>query len=362
MILPMEMKISRDSWHYRLQSDIFGRQPTFHNFCPYFWLTIFCLAIAPFSYGLVYTKLFFTEYLPPRLEAFEAKVTPYVKWIGWLFEKAIGGLLWVIDATLCEPLDNYTINHATDDQVLSWYSRSRDHFAKTYNETLDAGLKHLLWYATDRDEKKKFVRTDEKFQKWKETAGPDWEAKLNEAIKRREDLAQMNRDREAADQAAEYDRKKAAESAAVARRQMLNNIVKWTQYVVKGAGILLGLVVAWYLIKLLLWIPWAAIFWGIVAIPVAVCGGVVVLWKAKWYIIGGFAALGATLFLAGLLGKLIRKCDLDVDLEPSLGPIFRAMVRFVRAIVNPFVSFFKFVVEYVKVFKQNNCPQIQWVD
>lgn len=45
------IKLKKDAWHVKLHTFVFGPCPPgiyFTNFCPYFWLTIFCILAAPF--------------------------------------------------------------------------------------------------------------------------------------------------------------------------------------------------------------------------------------------------------------------------------------------------------------------------
>jgi hypothetical protein len=45
----MSYTLKRDGWHFRLQKWVFGEDmPRFDNFCPFFWLTIFCMMASPF--------------------------------------------------------------------------------------------------------------------------------------------------------------------------------------------------------------------------------------------------------------------------------------------------------------------------
>jgi len=44
----MEVNLSSKSWHYKLQVFSLGEnKPDLHSLCPYFWLTIFCIAFLP---------------------------------------------------------------------------------------------------------------------------------------------------------------------------------------------------------------------------------------------------------------------------------------------------------------------------
>src|ERR1035438_2391936 len=45
-----EITLSKKSWHYQLQKATFrSSTPDFQSFCPYFWITIFCLIISPLT-------------------------------------------------------------------------------------------------------------------------------------------------------------------------------------------------------------------------------------------------------------------------------------------------------------------------
>lgn len=55
------IKLSRDAWHYRLQTWTFGQDPQFNNFCLYFWLTIFCICASPFVGGWKLLSLFISK-------------------------------------------------------------------------------------------------------------------------------------------------------------------------------------------------------------------------------------------------------------------------------------------------------------
>jgi len=47
----LEIKLSRNSWHYKLQGYVLKRnRPNLFSFCPYFWLTIFCVLVVPFVF------------------------------------------------------------------------------------------------------------------------------------------------------------------------------------------------------------------------------------------------------------------------------------------------------------------------
>ncbi len=357
----MAIKLSRNSWHYKLQTDIFGPRPTFHNFCPYFWITIFCLFAALVYYPVIGVKHFFSVWLPPRAEKAAAAATPAFKWLGVVFEVVVGFLIDVLDNYLCEPLERHTLAHVSDSKLMELYKHSGDYWAKAYNlADRELGLNYLMNRAYGYDDRIKFEAKDKQFQKWKELAGPEWEKKLADAAERQAALAKAEKEREAAESAAKYEREKAAAAAEAARRQMLNNIVKYTQYAVKGVGILLLSGLAVGLIKGLMAVPWLYVGAALLAIPLTLWGALVVIWTVKWKILGVLALIAFSLLAAVLIAMLIKKCDCDIDLEPVLFPIARWVQWFVVTMASPFVSFGRFVADYAVAFKQNNCPQIEW--
>jgi len=65
-------KISRKSWHYKLHNWTIGTPPQF-NFCPYFWLTVLSVFLAPFKFTIVTLfrpVLKVIEFIGVRFEAY----------------------------------------------------------------------------------------------------------------------------------------------------------------------------------------------------------------------------------------------------------------------------------------------------
>ena len=98
-----EIKLSTKSWHYRLQSWMFCEPPFEDNFCPYFWLTIFCLFIAPFVAVVKFFPVFF----------------------GWLLIP-FNVLSDVIEQHICKPMIENRIRSLSDSEVY-FASRYSDH-------------------------------------------------------------------------------------------------------------------------------------------------------------------------------------------------------------------------------------------
>jgi len=44
----MSYELKPYGWHFRLQQWTFGDMPRLNNFCPFFWITIFCIMVSPF--------------------------------------------------------------------------------------------------------------------------------------------------------------------------------------------------------------------------------------------------------------------------------------------------------------------------
>jgi len=42
-----QVKLSHNGFHARLQKYVLGTIPFETNFCPYFWITMFCLIVCP---------------------------------------------------------------------------------------------------------------------------------------------------------------------------------------------------------------------------------------------------------------------------------------------------------------------------
>lgn len=45
----MNVNLSKNSWHYKLQQFSYGCDPYDYNLCPYFWNTVFCIVGLPLT-------------------------------------------------------------------------------------------------------------------------------------------------------------------------------------------------------------------------------------------------------------------------------------------------------------------------
>ena len=102
----MGIKLKKDGWHYNIQNFVmdysYYRKPM-KNFCPYFWLTIFCILVSPFV-GLYKTLVKSWKFIKKRGE----------NTFSW-FNK-----------NLCDPLFDKMMIGVDDEQVYIWYLEYQD--------------------------------------------------------------------------------------------------------------------------------------------------------------------------------------------------------------------------------------------
>ena len=90
---PKLMKVSMKSWHYKLMKWILGSNvptpKTMQNGCPYFWLLIFCLLVAPFKVAFQGLLLFISAF--PTLFYYVIEAIAKV-WIRFVPEESAYGI------------------------------------------------------------------------------------------------------------------------------------------------------------------------------------------------------------------------------------------------------------------------------
>jgi len=111
-----EVKLKRGAWHWNVQTFVLGEVLFKHNFCPYFWLTIFCIFAYPWvvvgkGVRLLSRFLWFG-------------VNRVINFLDDLYSS--------FDNAVCQPLYDKAVKKLTDDQVLAAfeYSHSQDLFDK----------------------------------------------------------------------------------------------------------------------------------------------------------------------------------------------------------------------------------------
>lgn len=358
------IELSKSAWHYRLQV-LYFKEADYTNFCPYFWLTIFCVLTFP----VIGIPLWIIRNGPDKADQFLSATLPFWKIIGRGFEAMMNGILWFLDTFLCDPVETQTLKHVDDEALVNLYRHSRDFYMKECNKTDPEIAKMvLLSHADSRQERKLFARMDAKFQKWKKLAGGNWENILKAAETRYWDSLRKERDEQKKKQAesheAKYAREQEKKAAAAKRRQMMNSIVKWTKPV--AYTIVAGLVAIplCFLGKLLKKVNWIAVWNTLISIPVALWHGVVQLWVLKWVILGWTTFGAVSVFLIVAFIVKIEKCDLGFarKVGGAVSAFFDLADSAIHYTAAPFIAFGMFLWEYFKMFKANHCPQIQWID
>lgn len=143
------VKLKKDGWHRKIQEWTFKNPPVFHNYCPYFWLTIFCLLVSPFVgfYKILETFFNYTR----------KKIKKTSEWI----EKKIH-----------TPFFEYLCKNMNDESIyISWQCSNYDWEVYRRN---GGKLKYP-----------KFFKLQRKLDTWKKLT-PDWKTKLSKILENQE--------------------------------------------------------------------------------------------------------------------------------------------------------------------------------
>lgn len=356
----MEVKLKRNGWHQRLQKFVFKYPPTFYSFCPYFWITIFCILIT---------------FVIPIIPIW--KIIKYTGMgIGWLFIKIMDGF----NDHICEPAFEWLVKNMPEDDILkAWtidfnYNGAPQNSSDWYNSP--EGTDFLFWrddFTTIRNmghkEREKY---NLKFQVWKKNT-PDWEQRIADMkIRQKEFWLKMAKQRELDELAeAEKERKVIADRIANADKikvkekrkiQTMNAIIKYTKWLAYALGIGVIAAVAYGVYQLVDWIYNAVVwyeFWP----------------KFFWFMEWAGYFLGAAIVLIAFIYALVvifKKCAISFYDIPGTKGLVKGLGWFgLHVIVPPLEWFFekfglwvgsgfKFLWMYLVVMKENNCPEIIW--
>ncbi len=325
----MEIALNKNGWHKKIQQYVFGRgTPIFNNFCPYFWLTIFCLLvtivpIAPIFFGFRWLLIKICNGFERFADWFEDYICAP------LFEKAALGMSeeellrsWAIDS-------RYSIYYDHPD----W--KDYDFWVKDYFKGTLSRLK---------DSKKDVL--EKKFEIWKEK-NPSWEVLLLDIKERRrreylKEFAENEKIREE-DEAKEKLREERRAGARVRKQKLFVAIIKYTKWFVYIAGAL-------FVAKLVHW------------------GYLLTLYCMDHFYLDNFifsmqvggVILGAMLIILGIIfvivklsGKVQCYCDSKIAINIK------------KAIIWPFKQLWKFLGffgTYILTVKKDYCPSIDWVE
>lgn len=345
----MEIKLKRNGWHRRLQIFVLGSSaPNFMNFCPYFWITNFCILIT-----------------------FIIPIVPLIKLLVWLF-KGIGFSFEMFadwfEHSICEPLfKNSALGMDDETLIKSWSINSR------YTGTLrneEDWADYAFW--TDKYFKKDYSdynyrkreEMDKKFDVWKANT-PNWEAKLAKIKEdRKKDWdarqAQQEKNRQwLAEQ--EIKNRAKIERAKAFKAKAFVLVVKYT----KWFAIALGLAIA-------SWVCYIIYLLGIYICDHFYYDRFITVMKWISLIVGCIAVvLGIGYIFAKLFKSIACRClglckIFDNKLCRFLGKyILMGLVWLGKGIIIVVMAiggFFKFFIDYIMAVKKDYCPGIHFVD
>lgn len=423
-----EIELTRTSWHWKLQMFVLKRVPFQDNFCPYFWISIFCLLVSPF---VVLWKSLVFAVLSPFLTV--------LTFVAKGFDTFCDAILALFDTLICSPLYNWSLHSASDTQVENLWAHSKERHKKDWEakekSQYESGLKYwekrgkqlqealesakasgnpeeikeaekdLLRHSTNKpylpeweeyrwyenhvgsySSAKYRVRVgdrikkqDRKFQDWKE-AHPDWEERLQAAIKAIEERRELRRQEEAKRFQQEFEREKKARARreameAVLEKQKLK-LLKVSKVVVPVFVIAFFLVVLYALflgIKFVYdWGNWHT--WYINSVEFITSSWILLLesWTSVALVAGiVVGSLFGIALVTVITPKLMQKCNLVIPGpvvsagKGSLGFLARrvsSIERFLNGIGLGFKNFFSFLFLFIKSWKENHCPSIKWTE
>lgn len=343
----MKVTLNRNSWHRRLQAYVLkintAHYDDFPNLCPYFWLTIFCMAVVPFVW------LWRT---PVQIAAVIA--VSLFKVLGDVMDMAVDLIAGPINEYICQPLDKAfiepRIKALEPDRIVKLWESGKEKDTVLFNR-----WRETMGYKTEGD-----LWGD--LEKWRK-----------EARERRHALVQ---EKEAAANALQrklWEAEQEAKAARKARQEKLMRIAKATEfyapYVLLTIGGCVLILLAPVLYTVGAWVvglPWGSIgygaFWlikwvGIVAVVVVVVGGTgVFLWMVLKRVFGKCWLLLAVPFQHPKIKRANRR------IGTVLGQIFVPIGRGLGKIGMGFADAFSLLKQYVKATKDGYCPQIEWKD
>lgn len=357
----MEVKLKKNGWHRKLQAYVFEYPPTFYNFCPYFWLTIFCILVT-----------------------FIIPVVPLCKGLKWLFLGIFLGFnkgMEFFNDNICEPFFEWIAKNMPEDDIMKAWTVNFNYSMTPNNEWWNSpeGNDYQFWRdeftvlrEMDYGKREKYVA---KFKLWKKNT-PDWEKKLE--VIREKQKAYWLKKREDQTKAwyAQYEKEKIEnEKRALAaeknklkdkkKKEMFISIVKYTKYLAYTLGAAV-IALAGYGMYLLINLIYNSVVWY-------------EFWPKLLNILAvvGIAVTAVLTFMGFIYGiiLLIKKCKISVSDIPGMRTtggaisrtsmwIFRNGMVPVAELVWKFLCWlgggFEFLWMYIVTLKENNCPGIIW--
>lgn len=342
--------LNKNQWHYKLQEWMFGSVPFTSNFCPYFWLTIFCVLMTPFKLlwlGFKWTAIFALGVLVAPFALVHAGFEWLTKFLDLKFfkpryeQRIITFVEGLSDEAAYFLATKLFTDEAFDFTQEDYYQREASlgpYFASDVAPLalrVEAGMYDNYGYSDKAEERLKHdIRA---WVMWKERAGEGWEERLRtarEAYQERKRLAE-----EAAEAAA-----KANADAERRRKQFFSKLVQYTKYLVALAVGIPAIYVTYWLALLGLVIVenWAGIVGFFASVISFIWHGVSN--GGPWVLlaIAGIAVIAMTI-------KLLVFSTKKFVAAPS--------VKQATAKASSGVGF---LTTYLKTFKENHCPAIEW--
>lgn len=325
----MEIKLNPLGWHKKLQRYVFPEIPEFQNFCPYFWITIFCLFAVSFVWLAKTGAGIANRYIIPAMEFLGTKID------------------WFIENCFCIPLDRLLLLNLDGDSLFNVYDVSEEAFIKrnTWMTTEEAKQEYKERYG-DRGVYKGRRNANQKYERWKKLHGDNWQTILDGVVARRK----LEQERQAEEENKQFLKRVAAREASAKRIMKLSNatqkvvpyllwaVLAFVSYLLFNLGVLL--VAACHRIH------WDRVWTGI-----------------KWILLHGSVVVGCCLVIILVFGALfycVEQLKNRCVWKPSWP---KPLAAFGRFCLLPFVglaALIEFIVEYIKVSKKNYCPKIQW--
>lgn len=355
----MQINLKKDSWHYKLQCTIVGKT-NFQNFCPYFWLTIFCLLASPFYFGAKLIGKIFMWIISLLFLA-----APIFVVLG----KGLDMVYDFFDKNICLPLEKKSLETPDPETLLKLYHDSRYFYIKNHNISEKDALSWLIDRGTaDGYSKKKVMSKDRKFRLWVEMTGEDWYEKLL-AIDTAWRLTAEEQEKK--DKVARSARYEAGREREKRLAKIAANTQKAAPYFLSLIGIgflyLIYLAGSWMHengVFFILWKTLTGTIWAIAHFFYSIIHFLLFIpWffsKIEWLVILSLPFIGI------LAARILNKCDLNLT---GLAPALNAIPKFfywigtkVDRIITTLKDVAGFFIDYIKETKKGYCPAIKWED
>lgn len=346
----MEIKLNKNGWHHKLQKFVFSDPPTFYNFCPYFWLTNFCILASPFVALFKGIMLLFQG-------------------IAWFFNASVDGF----DKYICEPALTRAAKYMdTDDIMRSWCVNS---YSNRYTDGRNWGADD--WADFDFWSNSYFKRNpltydykkredmDKKFQIWKEKT-PNWEEKLKAIKEERAKIWREKQDKRDADakKALEWEEKNAAkiERSKIRKQKAFLAIIKYTKWIAIVIAVAIACYIGYWIgifakycwdhfwwSKFVTVMKWIGAILGIAVVCFGFVYGIVRLAQSSACRSIGLCRLFETRFMRWIGRQISNGCSW-------------LWYNILQPVCYKIADLFKFFWMYIMAVKKDYCPGIVWDD